>query len=50
MNQNILETLIKKAEESNLTPSEKLTLVRELKAKLEQYNKVLKAALAEFPD
>lgn len=50
MNQNNFEALIKKAEENKLTPAEKLALIRELRIRLEKYNKILEEAFAEIPE
>jgi hypothetical protein len=50
MDQNNFEILLKKAEENKLTPTEKLTFIRELRIRLGQYNKVLEDALSEIPE
>jgi hypothetical protein len=50
MDQNHFEALLKKAEDNQLTPSERLELTRELNLRLEQYNMVLEQALAANPE
>lgn len=50
MDQEKFEILLKKAEKNTLTPEEKLAFIRELRIKLEQYNKVLEEALAKIPE
>ena len=50
MDQDHIEVLIKKAENNELTSTEKIELMRELNARLEKYNMLLKKALVEVPE
>lgn len=49
MDNQHLKDLMHKAEAGDFTPEEKMELIRELNARLEEYNKALKEALVAVP-
>ncbi len=50
MDQDHFETLTKKAQNNQLTPSEKLELIHELNLRLGRYNDLIEKALMEIPE
>ncbi len=50
MDENLFQSLVKKAEAGQITPAEKLEFIRELNNRLENTNTLLKKALEENPE